>query len=61
MVETITKGVRKIPKPDNVTVCLPPGFARCWLAVTYDLDITLLPITTAVAQALIANGMDYQG
>lgn len=61
MGEMLTKGVRKIPKPDNVTVCLPPGFGRCWLAITYDSDITLLPITTAVAQALIADGMAYQG
>lgn len=59
--EMITKGVRKAPKPDHMTVCLPPGFRRCWLAVTDGRDICLLPISKAVAEALIADGMDYQG
>lgn len=57
----ITRGVRQIAKADDISVCLPPGFRRCWLSVSENADSRLLPISRAVAEVLIAWGFAYQG
>ncbi len=59
--QTITKGVRQLPKSDGISVCLPPGFKRCLLSVVVDYEVRSLPISKAVAEVLIAEGFAYEG
>ena len=61
MSKIITNGIKKLSKPEDVSVCLPPGFKRCRLSVVRDGDTELLPISKKVAEALISSGVAYQG
>jgi len=57
----ITKGVSKLRRAEDVSVCLPPCFARCLLSVTRDGNTELWTISRRVAAELIAAGFAYQG
>jgi len=57
----ITKGVPKLAKQEDISVCLPPGFKRCYLSVTREDVTQLLPISQMVAAELIASKIAYQG
>lgn len=61
MSEFITKGVPKLKKAENVSVCLPPGFNKCQLSVIRDGHVETFPISKKVAAELIAAGFAYQG
>jgi hypothetical protein len=58
----ITDGIRKLPKPQVISVCIPPGWKKTALFV---LDSNgkseVYPISKKVAEVLIANGITYQG
>jgi len=61
----ITRGVRKLSRPKDTSVLIQRGFnqkLRTKLAVTYhDGTAQILPISSKVAEVLIARGMAYQG
>lgn len=57
----ITKGVPKLKKAEDISVCLTPGFDRCRLSVVRDGDCKMYPISKKVAAELIAAGISYQG
>lgn len=57
----ITKGVPKLTKPEDISVCLTPGFKRCFLSIIRDGDTQMLLISKKVAAELIAAGISYQG
>jgi len=59
--QLITKGVVRLRRAEYLSVCLPPGFKRCYLSVDRDGNAKLLPISRAVAAELIAEGIAYQG
>lgn len=61
MARMIAPGIRKLPRPTDTSVCLPPCFKRCQLSVVEKDRVRLLPISAAVAEILIARGMPYQG
>jgi len=63
MTTFITKGVPRLPKPDSISVCLPPGFRRCLLAIGRNGEThwKLLAISRKVAAELIASGLAFQG
>ena len=57
-----TKGVRILPKPQFVTVGLPPGFNKCCLNVVYHDGICRsYTISKKVAEVLSANGISTEG
>jgi hypothetical protein len=61
MTRFITKGVPKLKKAEDVSVCLTPGFDRCYLSVIRNGDCQTYPISKKVAAELIAAGFAYQG
>jgi len=54
----ITNGIRKLKKPESVTVFLPNG-KKPLLAVIENGNPTLLPISRKVAEVLISEGYSY--
>lgn len=57
-----TKGVRVLPKPQNVQIGLPPGFNGCRLNVIHYDGITKgLRISKRVAEVLLALGFSAEG
>lgn len=57
----ITKGVPKLEKAEDVSVCLTPAFKQTCLSVVRDGHCELLLISKRVAAELIAAGFAYQG
>jgi hypothetical protein len=57
----ITDGVPELPRAEDVSVCLPPGFDQCHLSVVRDGNCEMYPISEGVAAELIAVGLGYQG
>lgn len=57
----ITKGVPKLQRAEDISVCLPPGFAQCTLSVTRDGVSKGYLISKKVAAELIAAGLPYEG
>lgn len=57
----ITKGIPKLQKAEDISVCLPPGFTQCTLSVTRDGMSKGYTISKTVAAELIAAGFPYQG
>lgn len=56
---SITKGVRKLDKPQNVQVQLTPSKKAMLVVVYADGQSLTLPISKKVAEVLIANGTSY--
>lgn len=54
----VTKGVRRIKKPDALMVNVPRG-ENPYLCVVENGDCRRLPISKKVAEVLIARGMTY--
>ena len=57
-----TRGVRVLPKPQSVSVGLPPGFDGCRLNVVFhDGKSKGLRISRRVAEVLLAQGFSAEG
>jgi len=60
--DCITDGVRNLPKPQSITVGLPPGFKGCRLNVVYhDGQTKSMVISKRVAEVIIASGIPTEG
>jgi hypothetical protein len=57
----VTKGVPKLMRAEDYSVCLTSGFRRCGLAVIRNGTTQLLAISKKVAAELIAAGFAFQG
>ena len=61
MQKMLTKTVRMLQKPNNVTVCLSKGFRQNYLSVVYgNSETRRFPISVEVAEVLCAFGVPYQ-
>ena len=59
----ITKGIKKLKRPINVQLGIGPGWHnKPKLNVMYqDGTVKSLKVSNKVAEALIANGMNFEG
>ena len=56
------KGIRKIKRPRNVQIGLPPAFNPPTLNVCHaDGTVECLKISKRVAEVLLARGFNYEG